>query len=211
MRLVDDLLEVSRITHGHIESRKERTDVQAIVETAHRDEQARHRRRPAPARGRPFRREPMPLDVDPVRLSQVLTNLLNNAAKFTAPGGTISVAARREGPDAVICVRDNGRGIPARMLPRIFDLFTQGDRARGTTQDGLGIGLGIAKRLVELHGGKIEAHSEGPGRGSEFSVALPMASTAATDSADVGAVGTESGSPCRVLAVDASHDSPERI
>jgi PAS domain S-box-containing protein len=209
VRLVDDLLEVSRITHGHIELRRERTDVQAIVETAIETS------RPAIDAARhqlevDMPGEPMPLDVDPVRLSQVLTNLLNNAAKFTAPGGTISVAARREGPDAVISVRDNGRGIPSRMLSRIFDMFTQDDSGQGTTQYGLGIGLGIAKRLVELHGGTIESRSEGPGRGSEFSVRLPMVTTA---TGRIGADGPDPqrASPCRVLVVDDNLDAADSL
>jgi PAS domain S-box-containing protein len=211
VRLIDDLLEVSRITHGRIELRKERTDVRTIIKTALETSKpaidaARHELAVT------IPPEPMTLDVDPVRLSQVLTNLLNNAAKFTAPGGKICVTARHEGPDAVICVRDNGRGISGRMLPRIFDLFTQDDSGRGDSNDGLGIGLGIAKRLVELHGGTIEAHSDGPGHGSEFSVWLPMASTPIVDPADDGALGTGRGSPCRrVLVVDASQDPPERI
>jgi CheY-like chemotaxis protein len=154
--------------------------------------------------------EPMALDVDSVRLAQVLTNLLNNAAKFTAPGGEISVTVRREGPDAVISVRDNGCGISGRMLPRIFDLFTQDDSGRGHPHDGLGIGLGIAKRLVELHGGMIEARSDGPGLGSEFSVRLPIVSAAA-GSTVVGASGTERGSPCRVLVVDDNQDSADSL
>src|SRR5688572_2123429 len=209
VRLIDDLLEVSRITHGRIELRKERTDVRTIVETALETsmpaiDAARH------ALAVSIPPEPMGLDVDSVRLAQVLTNLLNNAAKFTAPGGEISVTVRREGPDAVISVRDNGRGISGRMLPRIFDLFTQDDSGRGHSHDGLGIGLGIAKRLVELHGGMIEAHSDGPGLGSEFSVRLPIVSAAA-GSTVVGASGAQRDSPCRVLVVDDNQDSADSL
>ena len=119
--------------------------------------------------------EPIHLDADPVRLAQVISNLLNNAAKYTERGGHIWLTAERHGSDAVVTVRDTGIGIPADMLPRIFEMFTQVDRSLERSQGGLGIGLTLVKRLVDLHGGTIMAHSDGPGQGSAFIVRLPIA------------------------------------
>jgi signal transduction histidine kinase len=113
------------------------------------------------------------LDVDPLRLQQVFVNLLNNAAKFTEVRGRIWVSATVEGTEAVVRVRDTGVGIQAEMLPQIFDLFTQADTELHRKHDGLGIGLTLVKRLVELHGGTVQVHSEGAGKGSEFSIRLP--------------------------------------
>ena len=119
--------------------------------------------------------EPLPLHADAIRVAQVISNLINNAAKYTDEGGRIAVAARRDGNEVAVSVRDNGVGIPAEMLPRVFDLFTQVDRNLGRAQGGLGIGLALVKQLVEMHGGSVEAHSEGQGKGSEFVVRLPLA------------------------------------
>jgi len=171
IRLVDDLLEVSRISSGKIELRREPVElaraVLSAVETSRPAiDAARHR---LDVRLPP---EPVVLHADLVRLAQVIANLLNNAAKYTDPGGRIALAVRCEGGEAVISVRDNGIGIAAEMLPRLFDMFTQADRARA--QGGLGIGLALARRLAELHGGRIEAKSDGPGQGSEFAVRLPI-------------------------------------
>jgi CheY-like chemotaxis protein/anti-sigma regulatory factor (Ser/Thr protein kinase) len=110
---------------------------------------------------------------DAVRLAQVIANLLQNAAKYTDPGGVIEVDGRREGPDMVIRVKDNGRGIPPERLPAMFELFVQGDQVADRSQGGLGIGLTLVRSLVQLHGGSVDAHSEGPGRGSEFIIRLP--------------------------------------
>jgi CheY-like chemotaxis protein len=117
--------------------------------------------------------EPVRLVADPVRMAQVVANLLNNAARYTPNGGEIHVAAHAEGSSAKICVRDNGIGIAAHMLPRVFDLFTQASTGNRPAQGGLGIGLSLAKALVEMHGGTLEGRSEGPGRGSEFIVRVP--------------------------------------
>src|SRR5262249_11974696 len=119
--------------------------------------------------------EPLILDGDPVRLAQVFANLLNNAAKYSDEAGQICLAARCTGSNVVVSVRDSGLGIPAGMLRKVFDMFAQVDRSAGRSQGGLGIGLTLVKCLVEMHGGTVEARSEGPGRGSEFIVRLPIA------------------------------------
>jgi CheY-like chemotaxis protein/anti-sigma regulatory factor (Ser/Thr protein kinase) len=115
------------------------------------------------------------LDADPTRLAQVIANLLNNAAKYMPPGGEIEIAAERQRDMAVVSVKDSGIGIPAEMLDRIFDMFTQVDRSLERSRTGLGIGLTLVKRLVEMHGGTVEAHSPGPGRGSTFAIRIPVA------------------------------------
>jgi len=172
-RLVDDLLDVSRITRGRIELKKEPTDLAALVAAAADGlqgvfEQSAHRLSIA------LPESPVVLDVDPVRVEQVLTNLLANAARFTPRGGRIDLTVEREGGEAVIRVRDNGIGIRAEMVPRIFDLFAQADRLPGEIAQGLGIGLTLVQRLVELHGGRAVARSGGRGQGSEFEVRLPL-------------------------------------
>lgn len=175
IRLVDDLLEVSRITSGKIALRKQNMDIGEALRNA-RDvadpilSERRHELKLSlPA-------EPIIISADPVRLTQVFANLLNNAANYTEPGGLISMEASCEGDMAVITVRDNGVGIPKEMLPRIFDLFAQVDRSSERSRSGLGIGLALVRSLVALHGGSVEAQSDGPGRGSVFTVRLPLLS-----------------------------------
>ena len=119
------------------------------------------------------------LDGDPTRLAQIVANLLNNAAKYTDRGGRIVLAANREGDEAVVRVRDNGIGLSAEMLPRVFDLFAQADRSLDRSQGGLGIGLTLVRSLVQLHDGNVSVESAGPGQGSEFIVRLPASSRAA--------------------------------
>src|SRR6185503_12553410 len=172
-RLVDDLLDVSRITRGRIELKKEPTDLAALVAAAADGlqgvlEQSAHSLSIA------LPESPVVLDVDPVRVEQVLTNLLANAARFTPRGGSIDLTVERERGEAVIRVRDNGIGIRAEMVPRIFELFAQADRLPGEVAHGLGIGLTLVQRLVELHGGRVVARSGGRGQGSEFEVRLPL-------------------------------------
>jgi CheY-like chemotaxis protein/two-component sensor histidine kinase len=171
-RLVEDLLDVSRITRGKIELRKEPVDL--AVAMGHAAESVRPL---AEARRHDFTVLPPPgpimLAADPTRLEQVLVNLLNNAVKYTKPGGQISLTAGREGEGVVIRVRDTGVGISADLLPHIFDLFTQAQRTLDRSEGGLGIGLTMVNRLVGLHGGSVEAHSTGPDQGSEFVVRLP--------------------------------------
>ena len=173
VRLVDDLMDMSRISTGKIELRREWTELGAIVHSARESigpviERAGHVLELA------LPPEPVYLDADPVRLAQVFCNLLNNAARYTEPGGTIVLAAARRDAQVEISVRDNGIGIAPQMLARVFDMFTQGDGSLEKAHGGLGIGLTIVKRLVELHGGTVQARREGPGRGSEFIVCLPV-------------------------------------
>jgi PAS domain S-box-containing protein len=177
VRLVDDLLEVSRITRGKITLRKESVELVSILGSA-----VETSRPTIDASGHQLAiqisPEPMRLDADPVRLAQVVANLLNNAAKYTEPGGQIWLTARPNGGEAVISIRDTGMGIPPEMLARIFDMFMQVDRTVKRSQGGLGIGLTLSQSLVQLHGGTIEAKSEGLGKGSEFIVRLPLGSAA---------------------------------
>lgn len=176
-RLVDDLLDVSRITRGKVELRMERTGLSTVVCGA-----VEMSRPLLDARGHDFQvvlpPEEVRIVVDPARLTQVLSNLLNNAARYTEPGGRIRLVARFEdgadGGRAIISVKDTGIGIPPEMLPQVFEMFTQVNPSEERSQGGLGIGLTLVKRLVELHGGRVEARSEGPGKGSEFVVTLPL-------------------------------------
>jgi two-component system CheB/CheR fusion protein len=171
-RLVDDLLDVSRITRGLIELRREAVDLARVVD------QAVEMTAPAvEGRGHDLMvslpRTPLRVTGDATRLTQVVFNLLNNAAKYTEPPGRIWLSAEREGQQAVVRVRDTGAGMTPDLVPRVFDLFTQGARLPNRSQGGLGLGLTLVKRLVEMHGGTVEAQSAGPGRGSEFTVRLP--------------------------------------
>jgi CheY-like chemotaxis protein/anti-sigma regulatory factor (Ser/Thr protein kinase) len=146
---------------------------------------------------------------DAVRLTQVLTNLVNNAAKYTDAGGRIDLLARREGPVVALRVRDNGRGIPAAQLPHVFDMFAQPHLGTRGDGDGLGIGLAIVRKLVEMHDGTVEAHSAGPGLGSEFVVRLPLLHDTAPDD-DADAAGTTLAGH-RVLVVDDNADAADTL
>ena len=173
VRLVDDLLDVSRVMRGKIELRRERVELATIVARAVEtvqplvDAQGHALSVHLPA-------ESLPLDADPVRLAQVIGNLLTNAAKYTEPNGRIWLIALREGNEAVLSVRDSGIGIAPEILPRIFELFVQVDHAATRSQGGLGIGLTLVKNLVEMHNGRVDARSEGLGQGTEFVVRLPL-------------------------------------
>ncbi|ARN82540.1 hybrid sensor histidine kinase/response regulator [Methylocystis bryophila] len=206
VRIVDDLLEAARFSQGRIELRKELVDLKQIVNDAvaaslplinHLD----HRLEVS------LPSEPLPLFADPTRLAQVLINLLNNAAKFTKPGGRIEILAKREDSDLIVHVRDNGIGIPTEKLRCVFDLFTQlGKSGVDHSGIGLGIGLALARNLVELHRGSVQARSDGVGRGSEFIVRLPLANTVA-DTQRTVAVGLSAiGMERRVLVVDDNRD-----
>jgi CheY-like chemotaxis protein len=172
-RLVDDLLDVNRVARNQLELKKTEVDLGLVLEQAVEAsrpvlEAAGHTLTIMLAPG------PLFLEADPVRLTQVLGNLLTNACKYTDPGGRIAVAIEQQGSDAIVRVTDNGIGIPPHMLETMFDRFVQVDRSLSRTQGGLGIGLALARQLVELHGGTITAHSAGLGRGSEFVVRLPI-------------------------------------
>lgn len=172
VRLVDDLLEVSRITRGKIELRKEPVEIATVIRSAVEasrpliDEAGHQLALTLPC-------EPVTVEVDPLRLAQVITNLLNNAAKYMDRGGQIWLSAHRREQELIVSVRDAGVGIAAEMLPRIFDMFAQSDRTLQRAKGGLGIGLTLARQLIQMHGGRIEARSEGLGTGSEFLVRLP--------------------------------------
>jgi signal transduction histidine kinase len=182
VRLVDDLLDVSRISRGKIELRRERVDLASAV--AHAVESARPL-----ARGMDqaltvtLPQESLQISADPIRLAQVIGNLLTNASKFTRRGGSIRLRAERDGGEAVIRVTDNGIGIAPEQLGRIFDMFTQLDTSLERAVSGLGIGLSLVRKLVEMHGGTVAARSEGLGRGSEFIVRLPLLPAEGVDAA----------------------------
>jgi PAS domain S-box-containing protein len=206
VRLVDDLLDVGRITRNKLVLRKDKVELAKVVQHAVETCQPL-----AESGGLTLEVSlpagPIVLDADPARLSQVFSNLLNNACKYTEGGGHVWLSATRQGDEVRVSVKDTGLGIPAEMLGGIFEFFSQLDGSLERSQGGLGIGLTLASRLVEMHGGTIQAHSEGPGRGSEFVVHLPIAAEAARDRE--GEVMDDSGkSPSRrVLVVDDNQDS----
>jgi CheY-like chemotaxis protein/anti-sigma regulatory factor (Ser/Thr protein kinase) len=154
---------------------------------------------------------PVFVDADLTRLSQVILNLLNNAAKYTERGGEIGLTAERQGSDVVVSVRDNGIGIAADQLHRIFEMFTQTDRALDRSQGGLGIGLTLVKRLVEMHGGRVEARSEGPGKGSEFVVRLPVVVEASEPRACEAERDRDIKTALRILIVDDNRDGANSL
>jgi signal transduction histidine kinase/DNA-binding response OmpR family regulator len=220
VRLVDDLLDISRINRGKIRLRRDPVDVAAVVsqavEASRPEIDARHHELNVMVPS-----QPLHINGDPTRLAQVVTNLLNNAAKYTRPGGRIWLAVETaDGPpagrNAVIRVRDTGIGIPPAMLGTVFDLFTQGDHSLDRSEGGLGIGLTLVRRLVELHGGSVRATSDGPGLGSEFTVWLPVAvpeeqCTEAGGQDHGAADAVANPSPLRVLVVDDNEDGADSL
>jgi signal transduction histidine kinase len=210
--LVDDLLDVSRITRGKIRLRRQPTDVATVVasalETSRPTIEGRkhHLVVSVPA-------EAVSVNADRARLAQILSNLLNNAAKYTAEGGHIWLTVRQEGAEVVFRVRDTGMGIPPEMLSTIFDLFTQADRSLDRSEGGLGIGLTLVRRLVELHEGTVQALSAGPGQGSEFVVRLPVLSETPRPSRLTRSTRplTSPGTCQRILVVDDNVDAAESL
>ncbi|MBV8074888.1 MAG: PAS domain S-box protein [Planctomycetaceae bacterium] len=206
-RLIDDLLDVSRISRGKISLRKETIDLSPIVSSAVEAvrpllEERKHGLSISLINGG------LRLEADPLRLEQILVNLLTNAAKYTDAEGHISLTARHEGTDIVIQVRDTGMGITPELLPRIFDLFAQGDRTMARSEGGLGIGLTLVQKLTEMHGGSITAASEGRGKGSEFTVRLPaLEEPAARKPRTWGTLPRVARPSSRVLVVDDNVDS----
>ena len=176
-RMVDDLLDVSRITRGKVVLQKEPVDLEVVVGLA-------------VEASRPLIKDcqhqltvtlppdPILVEVDPARMAQVLSNLLNNAAKYTDAGGEIALTAEPDGHEVAIRVRDNGIGIPPELMPHVFDMFTQADQTLSRSRGGLGIGLTLVRSLVEMHDGRVSVHSDGPDKGSEFTVTLPVAARA---------------------------------
>jgi CheY-like chemotaxis protein len=207
VRLVDDLLDVARITAGKIELKRAPTGLAQIVAGA-----VDTNRKALDAGGLTLSVElPEPdvvLDADPTRLSQVVSNLLHNATKFTPPGGTVRIAARCAAAQLELRVTDTGVGISAERLPQVFDLFADSD-AKHAQEGGLGIGLALARRLVEMHGGTIEAKSAGRGHGTEFTLTLPLPTVRATPAPDGPAPARLAGQ--RVLIVDDNHDAADSI
>jgi signal transduction histidine kinase/ActR/RegA family two-component response regulator len=205
-RLLDDLLDVSRITQGKIALRSQPVELRDVIQLA--IEATRHT---IDAHGHvlgvTLSPEPLVVQADQARLAQVLTNLLANAAKYTNPGGRLTIAAERVAGDIVVRVRDNGIGIAPEMLHAVFDLFAQAERSLDRAEGGLGIGLTLVRNLVEMHGGTVEAHSAGVDRGAEFVVRLPAAPVAAAPRAAPPAAAAATAEPLRVLVVDDNHDA----
>ena len=213
-RLVDDLLDVSRIARGKVELKTAIIELPEVVAGAIEvaspllEQRTQTLTIDSPRAG-------LPVDGDPARLTQVVSNLLTNASKYTAPGGHITVSVGQEHAEAVIRVRDNGVGIAADVLPRVFDLFVQGGQAIDRAEGGLGLGLTIVRSLTERHGGSVSAHSDGPGMGSEFVVRLPLASmqvaSPAVSERPVSPIDVPVASGARVLIVDDNVDAAEML
>jgi signal transduction histidine kinase len=216
-RLVDDLLDVSRITRGNINLSREPVSVTTIVARAIETIQpliAEQRHELAVE----VSEDGLEVEGDLTRLTQVLGNLLNNAAKYTDPGGQIRVSAQRAGTDVEIRVRDNGIGIPPELLPRLFQLFTQVDGAAHRAQGGLGIGLALVRQLSQMHGGSVTAYSQGPGQGSEFLIRLPLrlkhhreASAALLDGMQVAQEDAGRRGGHRILLADDNRDALDSL
>jgi len=210
VRLIDDLMDVSRITQGKFELRTARVPLADVLNSALETsrlliEQMGHELTIT------LPKQPLMVDADMTRLAQVFLNLLNNAAKYSDRGGHIHVNVERQGSDAVVTVTDTGIGIAADQLPRIFEMFTQVDHSLEKSHGGLGIGLTLAKRLVEMHGGTVEARSEGPGKGSEFVTRLPIVVEASRPQESVREAEQGVTSSHRILIVDDNRDGADSL
>ena len=211
VRLVDDLMDVSRITRGKVELRRQLVEIASVVARAIEiaspliEQRAQHLEVAVPPQG-------MLVDADPARLAQVLANLLTNAAKYTPSGGRVEVSATRQGSQIELRVRDDGIGIAPELLPRIFDLFVQGERSSDRSSGGLGLGLAIVKSLVQLHAGQVSAQSEGLGRGTTFVVLLPAAAARRLALVPEEAAPQRTDAPSlRVLVVDDNVDAADML
>ncbi|HEY8360984.1 MAG TPA: ATP-binding protein, partial [Ramlibacter sp.] len=211
VRLVDDLMDIARVSRGKVELRQERVALATVVQSALETcrpllERARHQLTvDLPS-------QPVWLDGDPTRLAQVLANVMNNAAKYTPTGGRIAVRGKAVGATVVIEVEDNGEGIAPELSAQVFDLFVQGPQTIAAAQGGLGIGLSLVRKLVELHGGLVELHSAGVGRGTTVRITLPAAAhddarPAAADDSDAG----RAEQRLRVLVVDDNVDAADSL
>lgn len=205
-RLVDDLLDVSRITQGRIELQSKAVDLREVVAQAVEIVEPLVREKAQKLSTTTERA--LRVEGDPERLVQCVANVLTNAAKYSERGGRIHLEAREDDARALVAVSDDGIGIPAELQPRVFDLFVQGDRTLDRSQGGLGIGLSVVKRLVEMHGGEIAVFSEGLGRGSRFEIRLPLLASAPRDVATEHAVAVV---PRRVLVVDDNEDAANSL
>jgi PAS domain S-box-containing protein len=207
VRLIDDLMDVSRITRGRLELHRERINVEAAVRIAAETSQPL-----LDMKHHALRVQAIPgvfVQADATRLAQVFSNLLNNSAKYSPPGSEISIKIASEGPHAVVSISDNGVGIPAAMLPRIFDMFVQLEQSG--QREGLGIGLTLVKHLVELHGGLVEASSPGAGQGSTFKVLLPLADSPPPEPPCESAVNVAPTFRARVLVADDNRDAADTL
>jgi PAS domain S-box-containing protein len=210
VRMVDDLLDISRVTLGKITLKKERVDFRTVLHGALETtrplvEAAAHE---LAVRLPP---DPLPLEVDPTRIGQVIANLVNNSAKYTPRGGRIQVAAEATHDVLIVRVSDSGLGIPVDMLPKVFDIFIQVERSIEDSHGGLGIGLALVRKLVEMHGGTVEAESPGQGQGSTFTIRLPLAAERDALSTDADKVRAKVRPSLRILIVDDNLDAAESL
>jgi two-component system, chemotaxis family, CheB/CheR fusion protein len=209
-RLLEDLLETSRVTQDKIELRKVPCDLTKVAQEA-----ADAVRSLMDARGVALRIEhehkPLIVNGDPARLQQIQVNLLNNAAKYTPRGGHVALRLAREGSSAIVRVWDDGAGIPANMLDAVFELFVQSDRTLDRAEGGLGVGLTLVRSLVGMHGGRVTAHSDGVGKGSEFVVELPLAMTQNDRPSDGHGLPVEAKRGLRIVIVEDNDDSREML
>ena len=206
VRLVDDLLDISRISRGKLELRKERIALAEVLQNALEASQSF-----ISQAGHELKvdviDEPIYVNADKTRLAQAISNLLINAAKYTDPGGTVTLIVRKQNNELLISVKDSGVGIPAEMLTQVFDMFTQVDRTLEKTHGGLGIGLSIVRRLAELHGGRVEGYSEGLGAGSEFILTLPMIENDASETGKSQISNANHPQSLKILVVDDNRDA----
>jgi PAS domain S-box-containing protein len=208
-RLLDDMLDISRITRGVLELKKTRAELTSVIgaaiETARPMLEAKHH-----SLVLDLPSEPVQLEADTMRLAQVFSNLLINAAKYTDPGGRIQLRARPQANAVLVTVSDNGIGIPAEMLPRVFNMFFQSHAALARAEGGLGVGLSLVRGLVQLHGGSVEARSDGPGGGSEFQIRLPLSAgtqNMVVAEAEAEPLSTDTG--LKILVVDDNRDAAD--
>jgi signal transduction histidine kinase len=210
VRLIDDLLDVSRISRGTFELRKCRVELASVVESA-----VETARPIIELLGHELRIEipsrPIVLEADPTRLAQVISNLLNNAAKYVERGGTIDLAAQQTGREVRLSIKDCGIGIPPAMLDRVFDMFTQVDQSIARSHGGLGIGLTLVKRLVEMHGGRVAAMSDGLGLGAEFIVTLPVVLGLLQPAHEANGQSPASTAKKRIIVVDDNENAAQML
>ncbi|MEN3944244.1 ATP-binding protein [Prosthecobacter sp. SYSU 5D2] len=204
--LIDDLLDVSRITTGKIRLRRKIIDLAVVLGRACDSAQPLMKERGHELKCH-FERDKLWLMADPTRIEQIILNLLTNAAKYTPKGGKVRMEASRQGQEIVVTVKDNGMGIEPKRLPEMFQLFTQGERSIARSEGGLGIGLTIVEKLTEMHDGKVEAFSAGPGQGSLFTVRLPAAAVQIPAPQDKSPQVSDPTKALRVLVVDDNVDS----